>query len=80
MEDMMRMYMPDSKSTPTEAKLLLNLSSPLIGKLADGAKGDRAKDIARQVYMLAVLANRKLSADEMKRFQKDSFTLLGDLL
>ena len=80
MEDMMRMYMPDAPASPKEATLSVNLSSPLIGKLAGETDDKKAKEIASYLLMLAVLSNRKFTAEEMKRFQKDSVSLLTDLL
>ena len=80
MEDMMRMYMPDAPASPKEATLALNLSSPLIEKLAGEGDEKRAKEIASYLLMLAILSNRKFTAEEMKRFQKDSVSLLNDLL
>ncbi len=80
MEDMMRMYMPDTPASPKEATLALNLASPLIGKLAGEGDEKRAKEIASYLLMLAILSNRKFTAEEMKRFQKDSVSLLNDLL
>ena len=80
MEDMMRMYMPDAPASPKEATLSVNLTSPLIGKLAGENDDKKAKEIASYLLMLAVLSNRKFTAEEMKRFQKDSVSLLTDLL
>jgi molecular chaperone HtpG len=80
MEDMMRMYMPDSPAAPKEATLALNLSSPLIGKLIGESDDKKAKEIASYLLMLAILSNRKFTAEEMKRFQRDSVSLLTDLL
>ena len=80
MEDMMRTFMPDSPAAPKEATLALNLSSPLIAKLENETDEKKAKEIAAYLYMLAALSNRKFSAEEMKRFQRDSVSLLTDLL
>ena len=80
MEDMMRVYMPDAPTGNKEATLALNLSSPLIGKLAEEADDKKAKEIASYLLMLAILSSRKFTAEEMKRFQKDSVSLLTDLL
>ena len=80
MEDMMRMYMPDAPASPKEATLALNLASPLIGKLSAEGDEKKAKEIASYLLMLAILSNRKFTAEEMKRFQKDSVSLLTDLL
>ena len=72
--------MPDAPATAKEATLALNLSSPLIGKLAKESDEKKAKEIASYLLMLAIMSNRKFTAEEMKRFQKDSVSLLNDLL
>lgn len=38
-----------------------------------------AKRIAKQIYTLAKLSQRKLSADELSEFLSDSYSLLGEL-
>ena len=80
MEDMMRVYMPDAPTKKKEATLALNLASPLIGKLSEETDDKKAKEIASYLLMLAILSSRKFTAEEMKRFQKDSVSLLTDLL
>ena len=80
MEDMMRVYMPDAPTENKEATLALNLASPLIGKLSEETDDKKAKEIASYLLMLAILSSRKFTAEEMKRFQKDSVSLLTDLL
>ena len=80
MEDMMRMYSPDgSVAFPLEAKLLVNTASPIVSRLADGSYGERTDRVARHLLLLATLANRKLTADEMRELLSASFELLGDL-
>jgi len=62
-----------------EETLILNLSSPLIGKLngavSDG-KEELAAKIAHQIYMLASLSQRSLKAEELISFLDDSYSLL----
>ena len=80
MEDMMKMYaMEAGASFPTEAKLILNADNGLIQKIADTAPSDasRAEMIARQVYGLSLLSQRKLSSDELKDFLNGSYELLA---
>ena len=71
---------------PLEYTLLLNTASPLMTKLADltaeGTTEDekgRAELIAGQIWQLSVLAQRKLTADELKSFLADSFDILSKL-
>ena len=74
--DMMRYYMPDMKE---EAKttLTLNTASSVITRLSDGSYGEHTEEIARQVWSLANLAQRQLSAEEMTGFLSDAYALLG---
>ena len=83
MQDMMKMYamsageaMPDALLDST---LIVNTSCPIITKLSVDADEAHAKRIAKQVYTLAKLSQRKLSADELSEFLSDSYSLLGEL-
>ena len=75
MEEMIRLYTAaggkDAMSFPQEMTLIINTSAPLIGRLAamtaDGTD-DNARRMAKQIYMLAVLAQRQLRADELQSF------------
>lgn len=54
----------------------MNANSPLIKHLeseTDDVKGER---IAKQIYTLALLSQRQLTADELKAFLADSFDML----
>ena len=83
MEDMMKMYRmagndgPDMKF-PTDATLVVNAQSELIKRLADELESDadKAKKVAKQIYTLALLAQRQLTADELKDFLGESFDML----
>ena len=79
MGDMMKLYAPDAPAMPTEATLILNLSSPLVTKLENGDFGEKETQVAKMVYELALLAHRPLNAEEMKSFLADSYGILGAL-
>jgi hypothetical protein len=87
MEEMMKLYaMPsgtDAGAFPQEMTLVINAAAPLTGRLsamaADAAKSDSARKMAKQIYMLALLAQRQLRADELQSFLDDSFDLLEQL-
>ncbi|MGM9653322.1 MAG: molecular chaperone HtpG [Eubacteriales bacterium] len=84
MDDMMRMYAsPEDRqnSFPLDAKLILNTSNALIQKIDALSSEDEAKaeKLARQVYALSLLSQRKLSAEELKNFLAGSYELLGML-
>ncbi len=86
MEDMMKMYRMSGKDMgsmkfPTDITLIVNASSPLIKRLGDTAENDesKAKKLAKQIYTLALLAQRQLSADELQAFLADSFDMLENM-
>ena len=86
MEEMMRLYASaggkDTLTFPQEMTLIVNAASPLIGRLSSmitEGVDDNARRMAKQIYMLAVLAQRQLRADELQSFLKDSFALLEQL-
>ena len=86
MDDMMKMdRMAGSDmgnmSCPTDATLVVNASSPLITRLSGEVESDEAKaeKIAKQIYTLALLSQRQLTADELQNFLTDSFDMLEQL-
>ena len=83
MDDMMKMYAMANEgigdSFPLQAKLILNASSPLIVKLEQETDTAKAEQIARHIYTLSLLSQRRLSADELTAFLQDSYELLGKL-
>ena len=85
MEDMMKMYssmgMNLGGDFPVEYTLILNSSSSLISRLSKikGEDEDKAMLIASEIYKLALISQRHLSADELKEFLNDSFKLLERL-
>ncbi len=82
MDDMMKMYSMNGDgmgSFPLEAKLILNAASPLIAKIDGETDEGRREKLARQVYGLSLLSQRKLTAEELKKFLADSYELLGML-
>ncbi len=82
MAEMMRMYAMSAGAAPmdfpTEYSLVVNTTSPLYAKLLTLHSQDpeKAALIAGHVYALAVLAQRKLTAEELQKFLSDSFSLL----
>ncbi len=87
MEEMMRMYAmsggDNDTAFPCEMTLIVNASAPLTAKLsaiaAEEDKAASARRIAKQIYMLALLAQRQLRADELQSFLDESFSLLEEL-
>ena len=84
MEEMMKMYTVPGQSAPDfplDYKLILNTSNPLIQKINDlyGSDPEKASILAKYILHLATLSQRKLSADELKLFLTDSYSLLSML-
>lgn len=86
MEDMMKMYRMSGKDMgavnfPTDMTLVLNGANPLIKRLSETAdtNTEKANKLAKQIYTLALLAQRQLSADELQAFLLESFEMLENL-
>ena len=81
--EMMKLYGMQNDGMPApEGELVLNSGSDMIKRLAAKAEsGDEsAADSAGYIYRLALLAQRKLSAEELKDFLRGSFAMLDKLL
>ena len=82
MAEMMRMYAMSTGAAPMEYpleySLVINTTSALYQKLLTLAEQDpdKAELLARQIYSLSLLAQRKLSAEELEQFLSGSFSLL----
>ena len=82
MEEMMRMYAGmglEVGKIPVKYTLVINTNSPLIKKLSDTEDREKAELMAKEIYRLSLMSQRHMTADELKDFLKDSFTLLGML-
>lgn len=79
MEEMMRMYAMSgigvNMDFPLEATLTVNTASPLIAKLG-AMEGEKQEKTASYLYRLALLSQRKLTAEELKEFLQDSYGVL----
>ena len=78
-EDMMRMYKMDGMpDMPSDMTLIVNTNSSLIDKLAKVITEDeeKAEKLAKQIYTLSLIAQRQLTAEELKQFLDESFDML----
>ncbi len=79
MEEMMKLYamngMSMGMSFPQDTTLTLNTASPLIAKL-ETMEGEKLEKTAAYLYQLALLSQRKLSAEELQRFLSDSYSII----
>lgn len=84
LEEMMRMYSGGTEipaGMGGSATLVVNSAAPVVGKIHSllATDKDKATQIASYVYKLAVLSQRKLSADEMRSFLDDSIAILENI-
>ena len=77
--EMMKMYAPDMPEQPVEMTLALNKNNEIVKKLSEGAYGDNAEMVARQIYSLALISQRKLTAEEMQSFLDNSYDMLSKI-
>ena len=84
LEEMMKMYSGNvgvPMGMGTKETLIVNSSSPLIEKLNSLLLNDEASAhrVASYIYKLAILSQRRFSAEELNSFLEDSFSLLESL-
>ena len=84
MEEMMRMYAGmglDVGNIPTKYTFVINTSSPIIKKISALKNDDESKAclMAKEIYRLSLMSQRRMTADELKDFLNDSYALLGML-
>ncbi len=82
LESMMKMYADmgmGMNTIPVEYTFIVNTSSELISKLTSiiSDNEEKGKLMASEIYKLALLSQRRLTADELKSFMSDSFAILG---
>lgn len=81
--DMMKLYggmMPEGMNTPDDTVLILNQTSPLLLSLAEQLDTPLAELCAKQILTLATVAQRPLTADEMRDFLKSGYEVLEKAL
>ncbi|MBQ7365284.1 MAG: molecular chaperone HtpG [Clostridia bacterium] len=77
--DMMKMYgnmFPQGMERPESTTLVLNQENALIRRLAEVLDTPLAETCAKQIYSLATLAQRSLTADELRDFLLGSYDAL----
>lgn len=85
MEEMMKLYAMQSGSEapdfPIEYTLMINTSAPLITRLSELATTDpdKAETFAAHIWRLSILAQRKLTAEELTAFLTESYDILAKL-
>ena len=83
MEDMIKIYavggMNMGGGFAAENSLVVNVNNPLIKKLAE-TDSESSALLAKQVYSLAVLSQRRFDENEMKNFLASSYEVLEKLI
>ena len=79
--DMMKLYrMGDMPTEENGEKLVVNIKNPLVEKisslLSDPDNREKAKSLAKEVYMFALISHRTLSEEELENFVDMSVDLL----
>ncbi len=83
MSDMMRYYMPNADGMSdalSDATLILNSKNSLVQTLSALDDTDKKNEGVKQVWSLALLAQRPLTADELKAFLAQSYVTLENAL
>lgn len=80
MSDMMKMYGMEGGNLPSECTLILNRQNTLVKKLLQSDDAAAKERVAGQIYLLALLSQRQLTAEELKRFLQDSYKALEQIL
>lgn len=80
--EMMKLYGMGEGMPAPEGELILNASSSLIRRLGDKAEknAEEAESAAKQLYLLALLGQRRLSADELTELLRGSFETLDQTI
>lgn len=77
-QDMNKLYGEDFSSLEPEITLVLNSENPLVQKLPSLPE-EQAKLISQQIYDLAMLSHKSLSADELSAFIGRSVSIMEQL-
>lgn len=85
MQDMMKMYsMPgmnmDASMLPQDETLILNKKHPLVQYTLDHNEDESSTLIAKQIYDLAMISHKPLSADAMTEFIKRSNEIMTKII
>ncbi len=76
MNDMMKAYGISSEGMKNKMTVVVNNTSPLVKKLVACTDEEKKKAAVAQIYSLALLSQRQLTAGELKEFLSQSFKVL----
>ena len=69
----------ETDEIPVDEELTVNSDCPAVKKLSR-LDGEKAKAVAKHIYLLAILSNRQLTASELEELlknEKEVFGLIG---
>ena len=72
----LKIYGMEDPGTAEKQSIVLNTASPLIEKLKNCGDGEKKEAAAAQIYALALLGQRRLTAEELKNLLAVSFKAL----
>lgn len=78
-QDMSRMYGEDIQGVEPEITIVLNTENPVVKKITE-LEGENQNLVCHQIYDLAMLSHKQLSADEMSEFVERSIQLLQKVM
>ncbi len=79
MNEMAQIYGMKDVHIPMEEILVLNTENPIVQKIGANKESDTSQAIAKQLYLLAVLNQRQLTAEELNSLLEGSYDILNKL-
>ena len=80
MNDMFKLYGMDPSQFPSEETLVLNSENGLVKYLEEKPDGEAGSLIAQQLYDLALMAHKPLSAEQMTAFSARSLKIMEKMI
>ena len=80
MNDMFKLYGMDPSQFPSEETLVLNSENDLVKYLEEKPEGEAGDLIAQQLYDLALMAHKPLSAAQMTAFSSRSLKIMEKMI
>ena len=80
MNDMFKLYGMDPSQFPSEETLVLNSENGLVKYLEEKPEGETSDLIAQQLYDLALMAHKPLSAAQMTAFSARSLKIMERMI
>ena len=80
MNDMFKLYGMDPSQFPSEETLVLNSENDLVKYLEEKPEGEAGDPIAQQLYDLALMAHKPLSAAQMTAFSSRSLKIMEKMI